>query len=64
MASSSQLKRLDAVTRSPIYSHFSETLNGISSIKAYKAQPRFINLIEQKINENNSFFYPSLASTR
>ncbi|RNA33218.1 multidrug resistance-associated 1 isoform X1 [Brachionus plicatilis] len=64
VASSSQLKRLDATTRSPIYSHFGETLNGISSIKAYKAESRFINLIEKKINENNSFFYPSSASNR
>nr|APD26507.1 ATP-binding cassette transporter subfamily C member 1 X3 protein [Brachionus koreanus] len=63
VASSSQLKRLDATTRSPIYSHFGESLNGISSIKAYKAQSRFINLIEQKINDNNSFFYPSLVAT-
>nr|APD26508.1 ATP-binding cassette transporter subfamily C member 1 X1 protein [Brachionus koreanus] len=64
VASSSKLKRLDATTRSPIYSHFGETLNGLSTINAYNAQSRFTNLLEKKINENNSFFYPSMVSTR
>ncbi|RMZ95784.1 canalicular multispecific organic anion transporter 1 [Brachionus plicatilis] len=64
VVSSSKLKRLDATTRSPIYSHFGETLNGLSTINAYNAQSRFINLLEKKINENNSYFYPSMVSTR
>jgi ATP-binding cassette subfamily C (CFTR/MRP) protein 1 len=34
--SSRELKRMDAVTRSPVYAHFSECLNGLSTIRAYK----------------------------
>ncbi|CAF0855506.1 unnamed protein product, partial [Brachionus calyciflorus] len=64
VASSSKLKRLDSASKSPIFSHFGETLNGISTIKAYKAQQRFINDIEKKIDHNNSFFYPSMAGNR
>ncbi|CAF0948802.1 unnamed protein product, partial [Brachionus calyciflorus] len=62
VSSSSKLKRLDSASKSPIFSHFGETLNGISTIKAYKAQNRFINTIEKKIDYNNSFYYPSMVS--
>ena len=45
VAASRQLKRLDGVTRSPIYANFSETLNGVSSIRAYNKQDTFIKLV-------------------
>ena len=45
VASSRQLKRLDGVTRSPIYANFSETLNGVSTIRAFKKEANFINLV-------------------
>ncbi len=40
VGSSRQLKRLESVSRSPILSHFQETLSGVSSLRAYGHQER------------------------
>ncbi|ORY48132.1 P-loop containing nucleoside triphosphate hydrolase protein, partial [Rhizoclosmatium globosum] len=38
---SRSLKRIDSVARSPIFSHFSETLNGVTTIRAFNELTRF-----------------------
>ncbi|KAF9347371.1 hypothetical protein BGX26_001151 [Mortierella sp. AD094] len=51
---SSMLKRLESTTKSPIYQHFSESLHGVTSIRAMQLQERFIienaNLVDKYAN--------------
>ena len=59
-----QIKRLDSAARSPMYSHFSESLSGISTIRAYQLQERFTLENEMKIDFSQKCYFPSLASNR
>jgi ATP-binding cassette subfamily C (CFTR/MRP) protein 3 len=59
-----QLKRLDAVTRSPVYAHFSECLSGISTIRAYGAQPRMSVINAQKLDCNQKVSYIMTLTSR
>ncbi|KAJ3103158.1 hypothetical protein HDU97_010366, partial [Phlyctochytrium planicorne] len=47
---SRSLKRIDSVSRSPIFSHFSETLNGVMVIRAFNDVPRFNSEIHKRID--------------
>ncbi|XP_074531508.1 ATP-binding cassette sub-family C member 2 [Halichoeres trimaculatus] len=64
VATSRQLRRLDSVSRSPIYSHFSETVSGLSVIRAYGHQERFLKHNEVTIDENLKSVYPWIVSNR
>lgn len=35
-----KLKRIDSATKSPIYSHYQESLDGLSSVQAYRIEER------------------------
>ncbi|KAJ8030662.1 Multidrug resistance-associated protein 4 [Holothuria leucospilota] len=43
LASSRDIKRIEAVARSPVFTHLSASLQGLAIIRAYGAQHRFIN---------------------
>uniref|UniRef100_A0A673HV30 ATP-binding cassette, sub-family C (CFTR/MRP), member 2 n=1 Tax=Sinocyclocheilus rhinocerous TaxID=307959 RepID=A0A673HV30_9TELE len=61
---SRQLRRLDSVSRSPIYSHFGETISGLSVIRAYGHQQRFLKQNEDTIDQNLKSVYPWFVSNR
>lgn len=64
IATSRQLKRIDSVRKSPIFSHFGETLVGASSIRAYGHQQRFIDISDKFVDQNNMAWYPNINSYR
>ncbi|XP_077085852.1 ATP-binding cassette sub-family C member 3 isoform X2 [Siphateles boraxobius] len=64
VATSRQLKRLESVSRSPIYSHFSETITGTSVIRAYGRHGAFVLMSDMKVDENQKSYYPGIVSNR
>ncbi|XP_010063576.2 ABC transporter C family member 13 isoform X4 [Eucalyptus grandis] len=48
-STSRELRRLDSVARSPIYASFSETLDGSSTIRAFKSQNFFFTRFTEQI---------------
>ncbi|KAI9661444.1 MAG: hypothetical protein M1829_006275 [Trizodia sp. TS-e1964] len=64
LRTSRELKRLDSISRSPIYAHFQETLGGITSIRAYKQQRRFTKENEWRVDANLRAYFPSINANR
>ncbi|KAJ1773796.1 Transporter of the ATP-binding cassette (ABC) [Coemansia sp. RSA 1813] len=58
LTTSREVKRFESVTKSPIYTQFGETLNGVSTIRAYGQEARFQKTNYRKVDENiRSFIY-------
>ncbi|CAF1436131.1 unnamed protein product [Rotaria sordida] len=64
ISSSRQLRRLDSVTRSSIYANFGETIHGLSSIRAYRVQQRFIDMSDKFMDRNQSCNFASSVANR
>src|SRR2546423_4047969 len=64
LRTSRELKRLDSVSRSPIYAHFQESLGGISTIRAYRQQKRFSRENEWRVDANLRAYFPSINANR
>ncbi|CAF4776085.1 unnamed protein product [Rotaria sp. Silwood1] len=64
MRSSRQLKRLESVTRSPIYALFSSSLDGLTSIRAFNVQDDFLNIFMERIDTNSRAYFMLFAATR
>jgi len=62
--SSRDLKRLESVQRSPLFQQFGETLTGITTIRAYGDERRFIRDNMQRVNTHNRPFIFLWATNR
>jgi ATP-binding cassette, subfamily C (CFTR/MRP), member 1 len=64
LRTSRELKRLDSISRSPIYAHFQESLGGITTIRAYRQHKRFALENEWRVDANLRAYFPSINANR
>ncbi|OMO92329.1 hypothetical protein COLO4_17673 [Corchorus olitorius] len=63
-STSREVKRLDSITRSPVYAQYGEALNGLSSIRAYKAYDRIASVNGKSMDNNIRFTLANTSSNR
>eukprot|EP01133_Synstelium_polycarpum_P017240 gene17240-20545_t len=61
---SRELKRMESISRSPIFSLIAEAYNGMTTIRSFKQQKRFVDEIHAKIDVNQRLYYYSYAAHR
>ncbi|KAG7263239.1 LOW QUALITY PROTEIN: hypothetical protein CRUP_001508 [Coryphaenoides rupestris] len=54
----------EAVSRSPIYTHFNETVQGASVIRAFREEHRFIQQANKRVDFNQTAYFPRFVATR
>ncbi|CAK1548503.1 unnamed protein product [Leptosia nina] len=64
IASSRSIKRLEGVTRSPVFSHLNASLQGITTIRAFGAQETLIKEFDSHQDLHSSAWYMFIASSR
>jgi ABC-type multidrug transport system fused ATPase/permease subunit len=62
--SSREIKRLEGISRTPVYNLFNESLNGFQTIRAFKMQPVFDTLNKRAVDENATFYFTYWAAGR
>ncbi|CAO3650101.1 unnamed protein product [Cunninghamella blakesleeana] len=51
--SSRELRRMESISRSPIFTHYTETVIGISTIRAFGATHRFLQEMMKRVDTNS-----------
>ena len=62
--SAQELKRLDSVTRSPIYSHFAESVAGLATIRAFQQQRAFVRESGRRVDANDRVYHHLWCANR
>ncbi|CAF1052417.1 unnamed protein product [Adineta ricciae] len=64
LRSKKQLKKLESITRSPVYDLLSSSLNGLVTLRAFKIEDYFIQLFTNAIDRNTRAFLNLLGAAR
>ena len=64
LACSRQIRRIESIRRSVIFNHFSETLTGTSSIRAYRSQKKFIRDSDRYVDECQAAYFAQIGANR
>lgn len=59
-----EVKRLDSISRSPVYAQFGEALNGLATIRAYQAYDRMANINGKSMDNNIRFTLVNMSGNR
>ncbi|KAI3832401.1 hypothetical protein MKW92_043641, partial [Papaver armeniacum] len=59
-----EVKRLSSITRSPVYVQFGEALNGLSTIRAYKAYDRMASINGKSMDNNIRYNLLHMSANR
>lgn len=61
LRTSIEIQRTASISRSPLYAHYNETLQGLATIRAYKAQERYIARLDRVLDDANRPHWYSLV---
>ncbi|XP_025884380.1 ABC transporter C family member 12 isoform X3 [Solanum lycopersicum] len=61
---SREVKRLDSITRSPVYAQFGEAITGLSTIRAYKAHDQLAAINGKSMDNNIRFTLANTSTNR
>ena len=64
LKTSRSVKRLEGVTKSPIFNQLSSSLNGLSTIRAFKAEEMMVEEFDYIQNIHSSAFFTVMSTTR
>jgi ATP-binding cassette subfamily C (CFTR/MRP) protein 1 len=59
-----ELKRIDSLTRSPIFGGFEEAVQGMVTIRAFGMRPFFEQLNDRRVDQNSKAFIPMWVCMR
>uniref|UniRef100_H3H6K0 ABC transmembrane type-1 domain-containing protein n=1 Tax=Phytophthora ramorum TaxID=164328 RepID=H3H6K0_PHYRM len=61
---SREIKRLEGVTRTPVYTLFSETLSGLATIRAFRMEDNFTEQNRRVVDANSNLYFTYWAASR